>query len=287
MFTHGGLLSFISSTECTREIFQASRGSLRFPEFRFDMRNVQSKSPNRSQAAWPMMLDLVAGLAAAASLVAFLYAWLEIPLGWVSASIAAYLVLAVTVYGFWTAGRFRRDDFGWANRVTLARAVLVATLGGVLVAPEIVQQQGLVLASLALTAIVLDGLDGWLARAVDGATRFGARFDMEIDALLILVLSINVVLADRAGIWVLAIGGMRYAFILSGQMLPWLKGELPASIWRKVVCVAQGIVLAAALLPWLPVVLVQSALALSLAALIHSFGRDTLWLWRHRAVEHR
>lgn len=232
-----------------------------------------------------MMLDLLAGLAAAAALVVSLHAWLDTPTAWVSASIAVYLVLAAIVYGYWTGVRFRtdrHDDFGWANRVTLARAVLVAVLGGALAAPEIAERHGVILASMALAAIALDGLDGWLARMIDGATRFGARFDMEVDALLILVLSVNVVLADRAGAWVLAIGGMRYAFILAGQLLPWLKGELPPSAWRRIVCVVQGIVLAAALLPWLSGLLVQSALLLSLAVLVHSFARDTLWLWRHR-----
>lgn len=253
------------------------------------MRATESGSSNPSTSGWPVALDLFAGLVAAIALVLALQAWLATSAAWVSASVAAYLAVAAAVYGYWTVGpnrAGRRRDFGWANRVTLFRAVLVAVLAGVIVAPEIVQRHGLVIASLALAAIALDGLDGWLARTVDGASRFGARFDMEVDALLILVLSIAVLLADTAGAWVLAIGGMRYAFVLAGAMLPWLQHELPPSTWRKAVCVAQGIVLAAALLPWLPGLLVQSALALSLAALIHSFGRDTLWLWRHRAVGH-
>lgn len=250
------------------------------------MRETESGLSNRSKSGWPLTLDLFAGLAAALALSLSLRAWLATSPAWVSAAVVVYVALAAMVYGFWNAGRIRgrgRSDFGWANRVTLVRAVLVAVLAGIFTAPEIVRQHGVVLASLAFAAIVLDGLDGWLAREVGDATRFGARFDMEIDALLILVLSIIVVLADRAGPWVLAIGGMRYAFVAAGQLLPWLNGELPPSAWRKIVCVVQGVVLAAALLPWLPALLVQSALSLSLAALVQSFVRDTLWLWRHRA----
>ncbi len=254
------------------------------------MRKAQSRSSNAPRVAWSLVLDLIVGLVAAVMLITFLNAWLETPLVWASASIAAYLGMAAIVYRFWTAaGRRtdRRERFGWANRVTLVRAVLVAVVAGVFTTPEIINRHGIVLASLALAAIALDGLDGWLARMVDDATRFGARFDMEVDALLILVLSVAVLLADRAGAWVLAIGGVRYVFVLAGKLLPWLQGDLPPSTWRKAVCVAQGIVLALALVPWLPAALVQSALALSLAALVHSFGRDTLWLWRHRAVQHR
>lgn len=242
---------------------------------------------NGSRSGWPLALDLLAGLAAVSALALVLRAWLAATSAWVTGSVAVYVVLAALIYGFWTFDRIKPDkpgDFGWANRVTLIRAVLVAVLAGVFAAPEIVQRHGTVLASLALAAIVLDGMDGWLARKVDGASRFGARFDMEIDALLILVLSIAVLLADRAGAWVLFIGGMRYLFVVAGKLLPWLQGELSPSTWRKAVCITQGIVLAAALLPWLPASLVTPALALSLAALVHSFGRDTLRLWRRRAA---
>ncbi|MBS3744808.1 MAG: CDP-alcohol phosphatidyltransferase family protein [Wenzhouxiangellaceae bacterium] len=218
-------------------------------------------------------------MAAAAALAFGLQVWLATSPAWVAGSVLVYLGVAVPVYRFWSVAR---GGFGWPNRVTLARAVLVAVLAGVLALPEIVQRHGAVLAALAAAALVLDGLDGWIARLLDGATRFGARFDMEVDALLILVLSIAVVLADRAGPWVLAIGGMRYAFVAAGRAWPWLRRELPLSRWRKFVCAAQGFVLAAALLPWLPPLLAQAALALALAALTHSFARDTLWLWRRR-----
>ena len=202
------------------------------------MRETEPGVSTRSKSGWPLALDLAAGFAAALALALSLRAWLESSPGWVAGAVGAYLVLAAMVYGAWNAGR-TGDDFGWANRVTLARAVLVAVLAGVCAAPELVRQHGIVLASLAFAAIALDGLDGWLARMLDGASRFGARFDMEIDALLLLVLSIVVMLADRAGAWVLAIGGMRYAFVLAGAMLPWLQRELPPSTWRKAVCVAQ------------------------------------------------
>lgn len=225
--------------------------------------------------------ELAAGLAAAGVLAFVLQFWLEASPAWIAGAVLAYLSVAAPVLRFWSP---RGTRFGWPNRVTLARAVLVAVLAGVLALPEIVQRHGGVLTALAVAALILDGLDGWMARLLDGATRFGARFDMEVDALLTLVLSFAVLLAGHAGVWVLAIGMMRYAFVVAGLMLPWMRRELPASLWRKSVCVAQGIVLAAALLPWPSAALLQSALALSLAGLIHSFGRDTLWLWRHRAT---
>ena len=236
-------------------------------------------APRESTSQHTILPELVVGMAAVVLLAFVLQFWLATSSAWIAGSVLAYIGVATAIWRYWPG---RRGTFGWPNRVTLARAVLVAVLAGVLTLPEILQRHGSVLAALAVAAIVLDGLDGRVARLVDGATQFGARFDMEIDALLILVLSLAVVLADRAGSWVLMIGGIRYAFVAIGRAMPWLRRELPFSRWRKFICVMQGVVLAAALVPWLPAKLVQVSLALSLGALLYSFARDSLWLWQRR-----
>jgi phosphatidylglycerophosphate synthase len=173
---------------------------------------------------------------------------------------------------------------GSANRVTLARATLV---GGVtaLVADELAGAPGsaartatlLVLASVAL---VLDLADGWVARRTGTSSELGARFDMEIDALLILVLSVLV--SRTLGLWVLALGVMRYAFVLAGRLWPWLRGALPPSRARKVVAAIQGVVLVVAAAPFVPRPVAAAAVAVALATLVWSFGRDTVWLIRQR-----
>ena len=72
----------------------------------------------------------------------------------------------------------------------------------------------------------------------------GARLDGEVDAFLILVLSVYV--ARDAGAWVLAIGLARYLFLAAGWVLPWMRAPLPSRHWRKVVCATRGIVLTVA-----------------------------------------
>jgi phosphatidylglycerophosphate synthase len=127
-------------------------------------------------------------------------------------------------------------------------------------------------------ALLLDAVDGWVARRTGSITELGARFDMEVDAFLLLVLSAYV--APVLGPWVLAIGLMRYAFVAAGWLVPRLRGQLPPRYWRKVVTAVQGIALAVAasgVLPSLAGVLVGVALAL----LVESFGRDVAWLARH------
>jgi hypothetical protein len=82
---------------------------------------------------------------------------------------------------------------------------------------------------------------------------------MEVDAFLILVLSVFV--ARSLGAWVLAIGAMRYVFVVAGWALPWLREPLPPRYWRKVVAAIQGIVLVCAAADVLPATLTVAAVA--------------------------
>ena len=175
------------------------------------------------------------------------------------------------------------DRLGPADRVTLTRATLA---GGVaaLTADSFVRPAPVTtLVALAVVALLLDAVDGWVARRTATVSTLGAHFDMEVDAFLILVLSVYV--ARSAGGWVLAIGAARYAFVAAGWLLPWMRGPLPLRYWRKVVAATQGVVLTFVATDILPGFLTEAALAVSLALLAESFGRDVWWLWRHRRVE--
>jgi hypothetical protein len=104
---------------------------------------------------------------------------------------------------------------------------------------------------------------------------------MEVDAFLILVLSVYV--SRSMGAWILAIGAMRYAFVAAGWLLRWMRSPLPPRFWRKVVAATQAVVLVFATADVLPRPLTIAALAVALALLVESFGRDSRWLWTHRA----
>ncbi len=199
--------------------------------------------------------------------------------GWLTGCAYALLVWALLGRALRRSGRL---GLGAANQVTLGRATLVggvaalaadAVRGPVPVAAVVV---------LATVALVLDGVDGQVARRTGTETPLGARFDMEIDAALILVLS--VVVAGSVGAWVLAIGVLRYAFVAAARALPWLRGSLPPKFSRKVVAAVQGIALVVAASGVLPVVFTVALVAAALAALVWSFGRDITGLWRCRAA---
>lgn len=171
--------------------------------------------------------------------------------------------------------------FGVANQVTLGRAVLVCLIGGLL-APS---APGGYLAAwavviLAGTALFLDGVDGWLARRLGRASSFGARFDMETDALLAFVLSVLVFRFDKAGGWVIAAGAARYGFLLAGWVLPQLRQALPPRRGRQAVCVFLIAALGLCLVPVVTPQWSEGLAALALTAVAWSFAVDLLWLLR-------
>jgi len=175
------------------------------------------------------------------------------------------------------------DRLGPADWVTLARATLAGGVAALTVdSPEL---PGTVAPLVALTvvALALDAVDGRVARRTKTESALGALFDGEADAFLILVLSVYV--ARSAGAWVLAIGAARYLFLLAGWLLPWMRRPLPPRYWRKVVAASTGVILAAAVPDALPRAVTQLTLAVSLALIAESFGRDVGWLWRNRNRE--
>ncbi len=176
---------------------------------------------------------------------------------------------------------FRRDGPGLANRVTFLRAALVMPVAAMALLPGHLDAGATYwLLGLAAIALALDGLDGALARRTGRVTAFGARFDMELDALLILVLALLVWQTGQTGIWVLLIGLMRYLFIAAGWRWSWLQGELPPSRRRQTVCVLQSVALLMALAPVVPAGLASAVALGALIVLSYSFIVDVLWLYR-------
>lgn len=170
---------------------------------------------------------------------------------------------------------------GPANLVTLTRAVLVGGVTALVVDRFAAGSSDVVvLVVVATAALLLDAVDGRVARRTNTVTALGARFDMETDAFLILVLSVYV--APIVGPAVLAIGGMRYAYAAAGGVLPWLRAPLPTRYSAKVVAAIQGIVLVLAASALVPQTTATGLVAVALGLLMWSFGHDVRWLWRRR-----
>jgi phosphatidylglycerophosphate synthase len=172
---------------------------------------------------------------------------------------------------------------GVANRITLARAAI-----GCLIAARAIEPASLgaserwLLAAVALGALLLDGADGWAARRQGLASAFGARFDLEVDAFAILVLSIAVVKAQAVPSWALAIGAMRYFYLAGALALPLLRRPLPprrtADRRRKTIAVIQSIGLIIAMAPATSPRWAEAACAAALTLLAYSFLADIMIL---------
>jgi phosphatidylglycerophosphate synthase len=229
-----------------------------------------------------LVAGLLLGLAAAA-----LGAWAGLGLRYAGAALGLFSLAAAALWRGLPWHPHAR--FGPANRVTLGRLAAVALFAAVSVEmawrplpePDRVAWSLVVLATV---AAVVDAADGPLARASGLASAFGARFDMETDALLILVLCVLIVQFDKAGSWVLAAGLMRYAFVAAAA-LPrgqWLNAPLPPSLRRKTVCVALIVALITCLGPVIPPLVSSVLAAAGLAAVAWSFAVDIVWLARAR-----
>jgi phosphatidylglycerophosphate synthase len=169
--------------------------------------------------------------------------------------------------------------FGPANQITVVRAGLAAlVVGFVFEVPS--RDAAVIAATSALLVTLLDGVDGWLARRTRMESAFGARFDVEVDALLIQALAILAWQHGKAGPWVILSGLLRYLFVSAAWLFPWMGQPLPASLRGKAICVVQILVLIAVLSPALGRPWSAWLAAIGLALLGYSFLVDTLWLWR-------
>jgi phosphatidylglycerophosphate synthase len=218
----------------------------------------------------------ILGLVAAAALLGVVSATAGLGVaGWI-----AGLATGSAATALLAAARMHSDQpsIHPADWVTLTRMLLIAGVAG-LVADSFSRPVPITaLVTLSAVALALDAVDGQVARRTGTATPLGGRIDGEVDAFLILLLSI-IVARDYGG-WVLLIGAARYALLLAGWLFRWLAAPLPPRYWRKVVAAVQGIVLtvAASGVPGRPVGIIAVVVALLLLA--ESFGRDVIWLYR-------
>ena len=204
---------------------------------------------------------------------------------WLLGLAASYVLVAVVIYvaiaGLILAlipADLPGPGLGAANRVTLGRAALAVPVVALCLPPGPLRAEGYWwVIVLATVVMILDGVDGRIARRTGTQTVFGARFDMELDAALILALSVLVWVGGRAGAWCLLIGLMRYLFVAASWLWLALGAELPESYRRKVVCVLQGVVLLVALGPIIPGAVATGVVAAGLAALLYSFAVDIRW----------
>src|ERR1051325_4296462 len=116
--------------------------------------------------------------------------------------------VAIVAFSRISSVNHRFPPFGGANYVTAARAAIVAVVVAYVGESADIRIEWLA-AGAATAGTMLDGVDGWLARRSGMSSAFGARFDMEVDALLIMALSALAWTHGKAGVWALLSGLLR------------------------------------------------------------------------------
>lgn len=203
-------------------------------------------------------------------------------IGYPAAVALAYLPVAGFV-ALTAPGHHPHARFGAANAVTLARAALACLAAGLIATPAVLAARTELAwapSALAALAILSDLVDGWLARRQGLASAFGARFDIEIDAGLTLVLASLAAALGTIPPWVLLIGLMHYLFLAAGWAIPALAAPLPPSLRRRLIGGSQTLALGVALAPTMPTEAVLLIPAAALSALAVSFALDVTLLIR-------
>ncbi len=125
---------------------------------------------------------------------------------------------------------------GWANTLTLLRGGLFAGLTGFLASPRPETGLAWLPAGLYTVGVLIDGLDGYIARRSNQVTRLGEILDMSMDGWGMLMASMVAVQYGQVPVWYLLVGLARYLY-LGGlwlrQRLGWPILELPPSMVRR------------------------------------------------------
>ncbi|CAN5489539.1 hypothetical protein BH23ACT6_BH23ACT6_18090 [soil metagenome] len=204
--------------------------------------------------------------------------------GQVQARDAVALLPAVIGMSVILVASMRRADseqIGSADLVTVLRAALVCVVVGwaLLVLLRSAPSSSWPLTALASVALLLDGVDGAVARR-SRPTRAGATLDAETDAVMVLALSL--IVAGQVGWWIVLAGGLRYLFAVGAiGRAAWRFRPLPTRGSRRVIAAWSSALLAACTAPLLVGTAATVLAIVSLTLLVWSFGRDVVWLEAH------
>jgi phosphatidylglycerophosphate synthase len=240
----------------------------------------RARQPARTRSNRPFraLADIALGVLPLAACAFTTSRLLALPPQYFADVVGIYALLAALIVRFLPPD-LPPPGLGAANQITLVRATLVMPVAGLILQPAPPTAAALWwIVALSSVALALDGVDGSVARQRGQETRFGARFDMELDAFLMLVLSMLVWRTGRVAPWILIIGALRYLFVAAGWLWPRLTAELLPSLRRKAICVVQGIGLIVCLAPIVPPELATRVAAVALALLVLSFAIDIIWL---------
>lgn len=188
----------------------------------------------------------------------------------IGAAISFLALLAIGKKDWTPSGKF-----GLGNSITALRltfAWLICYFGGS-ISPSIIFV-------LALLILMMDGIDGRAARLRNEVSDFGEFWDKETDAFLMLVLAMLIYLKALGPAWLLTMGALRYFFgIYIFLLKPSQRTERRSRLGRWIYVFSVAVLLSY----FLPLPSWRNWMGgLAVLALLYSFGRDMLWMFREK-----
>jgi CDP-diacylglycerol--glycerol-3-phosphate 3-phosphatidyltransferase len=166
-------------------------------------------------------------------------------LAWRWAVVAACVLVYELIHLWWGLKDNHRPGesallptLGAGNALTMLRGLALGLVAGFLFSPWPPGRLAWLPALLYTASILVDYLDGYLARVTHHATRLGANLDVEFDALGILIATSLAVNYSQLPWWYLPLGLSRYLFLFG---IWWRRRhgrpvyDLPPSTHRRIV----------------------------------------------------
>jgi len=168
------------------------------------------------------------------------------------------------------------DGLGIANGITLARGAAYAGVAGFALVPS-TPTVAWAPALLYGGGVVLDWVDGFVARRRDRTTLLGAKLDLAFDTLGFLVAPVVAVLWGHLPVWYLSLSAARYLFKAGTGYRRYRGrpvGDLPESRVRRPLAGVQMVFIAVALSPVLSPATLRPLAAVVLVPSLAVFVRD-------------
>lgn len=170
-----------------------------------------------------------------------------------------------------------------ANVVTAVRgvgALLCAALVGVDLLDH-PSSASWILAVVAAPTLLLDIVDGQVARRTGTVSEFGGQFDMEVDAFMVGVVSVHAAMAAHPpaiAVLALFVGAMRYLLAVATWWRGTWRNPVSPRPFRKIVAASVAALLWVTTTPVTPSMVTALCVVVSFALLTWSFGTQIVEL---------
>lgn len=197
---------------------------------------------------------------------------------WYFSVVFAFIVAAIfrkfAKFNYSIDRKIHYESIGLANYISLIRGGCICIVAGSLWC-----ELHLFTAILYCTAVLLDLLDGFVARITQRTSVFGEKIDIEYDALAILVGSAICIEQQQLPLMYVFVGMLRYLFVLHVSLRKEKpQYSLPPSDFRRFLAGVHMSLITVALFPFVPSTITIPIAYVFTIPFYFIFTRDWLWV---------